>query len=186
MKHRTKKETLYTNNSDSLETEGSSRSPKREKSENNTTDGLLTRESLVNFIETNEVLNTNAFNSSGIKEGGDKFVESFWYWTRFSSYLSCLAMIIGIMSILTFAFKSNVVFVAMLGTLSSSVEAMIAVPQLYLNYQNKSTHGLSKLLIAMWIFGDCYKLSYYFGFDSPIQLKTCSMFQICIDFGILY
>ena len=52
----------------------------------------------------------------------------------------------------------------MLGTLSATIEALIALPQFYLNYSNKSVKGLSKVLIMMWLFGDVYKLSYYFGF----------------------
>ena len=63
-----------------------------------------------------------------------------------------------------------------MGTLSSLIEAMLGVPQFYLNYTRKNTQGLAPLLIGMWLFGDGYKLMYYYSYNSPMQLILCSVF----------
>ena len=36
------------------------------------------RENFKSFIETNQLLNTNTFNSTNMKDQADVFVESFW------------------------------------------------------------------------------------------------------------
>jgi len=40
-------------------------------------------------------------------------------------------------------------------------------------------------MILGWFFGDLYKMSYYSGNDSPIQLVLCAMFQCLTDMCIL-
>ena len=40
-------------------------------------------------------------------------------------------------------------------------------------------------LIAMWFFGDLYKMSYYQSTGSPLQLVLCSFFQCVTDCCIL-
>ena len=56
------------------------------------------------FIDSNQVLNINAFNGTSMQKEADVFVESFWYWNKFSSYLMSLFTIISILSILTYCF----------------------------------------------------------------------------------
>lgn len=41
------------------------------------------------------------------------------------------------------------------------------------------------MLIIMWLFGDLYKLSYYYTYKSPLPLILCTVFQICTDCLIL-
>ena len=59
---------------------------------------------LVKFIESNEILNTNAYNSTSIKEEADLFVEKFWYWKSFNSYLLALVVMTGSLIGLTYLF----------------------------------------------------------------------------------
>jgi len=70
----------------------------------------------------------NAFNGTSIGKEGDRFVESFWYWKRFSSYIKALALMIFILFILTDLFGENMTFIALMGTASSFIEALLGVP----------------------------------------------------------
>ena len=119
-------------------------------------------------LEKNEILTTTAFNSSNIKEVGDIMVESFWYWNSYTSYLQALIGVIVVLSLMTFTFHKNEVFVAMMGTVSSLIEALVGIPQFILNYRKKNVEGLAPMLIMMWLFGDFYKLTYYYSFNSPL------------------
>ena len=95
-----------------------------------------------------------------------------------------MIMTIALMA-LTCTFQGTKYFAGILGILSSFIEALLGLPQLLLNFQKKSTHGLAFLLIAMWTWGDFYKLMYYLSIDGPIQLICCSVFQISVDVGIM-
>jgi len=75
-----------------------------------------------------------------------------------------------------YAFQGSQLYLYLIGLLSSSVEALLAVPQFYLNFVRKNTKGLSLALIVMWCFGDMYKLNYYVFSDSPFPLIACSVF----------
>ena len=96
-----------------------------------------------------------------------------------------MGVMICVLTVSTIAFGNSPLYIGTLGTLSSMIEAMLGVPQLYLNWQRKNTEGLAPLLIAMWMFGDMYKLTYYYSNDSPIELIFCSIFQICTDCSIM-
>ena len=113
------------------------------------------------------MLNTNALNATNAK-GEDVFVESFWYYQNYTSYLKGIAILTLGMFVLTAVFQDSLVFVATMGSMSSLIEAMLGIPQFYLNYKKKNTEGLAPLLIMMWLFGDFYKLTYYYSYDSPL------------------
>ena len=65
-------------------------------------------------------------------------------------------------------FSDNALYGWMLGMASSAVEALLGVPQFWLNFQKKHTKGLAVILIMMWLFGDLYKLSYYSSSNAPL------------------
>lgn len=52
------------------------------------TDNLLSIQTnkIFDFAEKTSILNTNSMNSTAIHDK-DVFVESFWYWNQFSSYV---------------------------------------------------------------------------------------------------
>lgn len=85
-----------------------------------------------------------------------------------------------------YAFHGSLLYSYLLGTLSSGIEALLGVPQFYLNFARKNTTGLSTTLILMWCFGDFYKLNYYVFSSSPFPLIACSVFQVCTDSAILF
>ena len=130
---------------------------------------------LVDLIENNAAIKVNAFNSAD-QEEADQFVQRFWYWRNYSSYLLSFLIMTLLLTALTYAFEDTKYFAGILGALSSFIEALLGLPQLLLNFQKKSTHGLAFLLIAMWTWGDFYKLLYYISIEGPIQLICCSVF----------
>lgn len=71
-------------------------------------------------------------NTSGHKGGNmqavDPFVESFWYWNKFSSYLLCIAAMNAALFLTTYIGQENKAYVAILGTMSSGVEALLGTP----------------------------------------------------------
>jgi len=52
----------------------------------------------------------------------DRFVQSFWYWNKFSNYLLCLFVIVCIVSLVTALFKDDHMFILIIGVLSSGIE----------------------------------------------------------------
>lgn len=130
---------------------------------------------IVDLIENNAIIKVNAFNSAD-QEEADQFVQRFWYWRDYSSYLLAFFVMTSMLCILTYMCSNSKAYMVMLGILSSFIEALLGLPQLLLNYQKKSTHGLAFLLIAMWTWGDFYKFMYYISIDGPMQLICCSIF----------
>lgn len=51
-------------------------------------------------------------------------------------------------------------------------------PQFLRNYKNKSTHGMSFLMVIMWMIGDVYKTTYFLLRSSPMQFWICGMLQV--------
>ena len=66
-------------------------------------------------------------NSTTIHEKDD-FVESFWYWNSFSSYVMALVSMIIVLCTLSYFCGDSPLYVGTLGTLSSLIEAMLGVP----------------------------------------------------------
>lgn len=130
---------------------------------------------IMDMIENAPIVKVNAFNGAD-QEEADQFVQSFWYWRDYSSYLLAFFVMTAILTVFTFICKDSKGYQIFLGVMSSLIEALLGLPQLSLNYQKKSTHGLAFLLIAMWTWGDFYKFIYYISIEGPAQLITCSIF----------
>lgn len=88
---------------------------------------VIPAQKIENIIDENEVLNLTPFNATSTKDA-DIFVESFWYWKKFTTYLIAFAIMIGVLTVLTFLFEKSEFFVALLGTASSMIEALLGMP----------------------------------------------------------
>ncbi|XP_023830778.1 solute carrier family 66 member 2 isoform X3 [Salvelinus sp. IW2-2015] len=66
----------------------------------------------------------------------------FWSWSRFVDYLQCVLAFTLLAAYVTYLLLDSSVFVESLGFLAVFTEAMLGTPQLYCNYQNKSTEGM--------------------------------------------
>uniref|UniRef100_A0A8C7W5B4 Solute carrier family 66 member 2 n=1 Tax=Oncorhynchus mykiss TaxID=8022 RepID=A0A8C7W5B4_ONCMY len=73
-----------------------------------------------------------------------------------------------------------------LGFLAVFAEAMLGTPQLYCNYQNKSTEGMSIKRVMMWTSGDTFKTGYFLLTEAPVQFWTCGLLQVGVDITILF
>lgn len=66
----------------------------------------------------------------------------FWSWSRFEDYLQCVLAFTVVAAYITYLLLDSALFVETLGFLAVFTEAMLGTPQLYCNYQNKSTEGM--------------------------------------------
>uniref|UniRef100_A0A671NVA1 Solute carrier family 66 member 2 n=1 Tax=Sinocyclocheilus anshuiensis TaxID=1608454 RepID=A0A671NVA1_9TELE len=70
----------------------------------------------------------------------------FWSWSHFVDYLQCVLVFTVLAVYVTYLLLDSVLFVESLGFLAVFTEAMLGTPQLYCNYQNKSTEGMRFVL----------------------------------------
>jgi len=117
-----------------------------------------------------------------IKENLD--IRYFWQWTDFTSYIECLATFTVFSGLLMYLLIDVSVFVETVGFLSVFIEALLGAPQLIKNHKNKSTAGMSKLMVFLWTFGDVFKTTYFLVRRAPIQFWICGLLQVSIDLFI--
>ncbi|XP_018322432.1 PQ-loop repeat-containing protein 1 isoform X2 [Agrilus planipennis] len=110
----------------------------------------------------------------------------FWNWSDFQSYVDCMLVFTIITSILMYVLIRWIYFVEMVGFLAVFTEAMLGTPQLIKNYQNKSTEGMSILMVVMWTCGDIFKTLYFLFRDAPLQFWVCGSIQVVVDVLILF
>ncbi|XP_007253120.1 solute carrier family 66 member 2 isoform X2 [Astyanax mexicanus] len=109
----------------------------------------------------------------------------FWVWSRFVDYLQCVFAFTLVAAYLTYLLLDSVLFVELLGFLAVFTEAMLGTPQLYCNYQNKSTEGMSIKMVLMWTSGDTFKTGYFLLTQAPMQFWICGFLQVCVDMAIM-
>jgi len=129
-------------------------------------------------------------NSKQIIRGKDKLFldferKYFWKWTDFRSYVEFIAAFTLTASLLTYIFLDNTYYVEILGFTSLLIEAMLGTPQFYDNYLYKSTYGMSKTMVFLWLLGDSFKTFYFILRNSPLQFSVCGSLQIAVDLAIL-
>ncbi|XP_059365986.1 solute carrier family 66 member 2-like isoform X2 [Carassius carassius] len=110
----------------------------------------------------------------------------FWSWSHFVDYLQCVLAFTVLAAYVTYLLLDSVLFVESLGFLAVFTEAMLGTPQLYCNYQNKSTEGMSIKMVLMWTSGDTFKTGYFLLTQAPMQFWICGLLQVCVDFAILF
>uniref|UniRef100_A0A3B5LKK5 Si:dkey-246g23.2 n=1 Tax=Xiphophorus couchianus TaxID=32473 RepID=A0A3B5LKK5_9TELE len=72
----------------------------------------------------------------------DLDVRYFWKWSAFEDYLLFCLGFAALCAVLTLLLLDSAVFVEALGSLAVTFEAMLAVPQLLQNLQNRCTRGM--------------------------------------------
>uniref|UniRef100_A0A3B5LC51 Solute carrier family 66 member 2 n=1 Tax=Xiphophorus couchianus TaxID=32473 RepID=A0A3B5LC51_9TELE len=111
-------------------------------------------------------------------------VRYFWKWSAFEDYLLFCLGFAALCAVLTLLLLDSAVFVEALGSLAVTFEAMLAVPQLLQNLQNRCTRGMVKMVL-LWTVGDAFKTAYFVMNDSPAQFWVCGSVQILLDAAIL-
>ncbi|CAF3034263.1 unnamed protein product [Rotaria socialis] len=112
-------------------------------------------------------------------------VTYFWRWTTFSSYLQFLFIFTVILSIITWLFRYNLVYIETIGLLAVFCEALLGVPQFLRNFRLKSTEGMSVKMVILWTSGDIFKTIYFIVRNAPKQFWLCGILQISIDIAII-
>ncbi|XP_069476746.1 solute carrier family 66 member 2 isoform X2 [Ambystoma mexicanum] len=112
-------------------------------------------------------------------------MKSFWHWSRFTDYLQCVLSFTLVTGYITYLSLDSVLFVETLGFLAVFTEAMLGTPQLYHNYQNRSTEGMSIKMVLMWTSGDTFKTAYFILNQAPFQFSVCGLLQVFVDIAIL-
>ncbi|XP_071224172.1 solute carrier family 66 member 2-like isoform X1 [Salvelinus alpinus] len=110
----------------------------------------------------------------------------FWSWSRFVDYMQCVVAFTLLVAYITYLLLDSSLFVETLGFLAVFAEAMLGTPQLYCNYQNKSTEGMSIKMVMMWTSGDTFKTGYFLLTEAPVQFWTCGLLQVGVDITILF
>ncbi|KAM9824351.1 solute carrier family 66 member 2 isoform 2-T2 [Neosynchiropus ocellatus] len=110
----------------------------------------------------------------------------FWSWSHFLDYVQCVVAFTLVAAYITYVLLDSAVFVETLGFLAVFTEAMLGTPQLYCNYQNKSTEGMSIKMVLMWTSGDTFKTGYFLLTQAPVQFWTCGLLQVVVDITILF
>ncbi|GAA5993241.1 hypothetical protein JCM5350_007294 [Sporobolomyces pararoseus] len=121
-------------------------------------------------------------NEMSKRKGKKRRPGNFWQWENFSAYLEFSALLI-LMHCVMFLFLHKVKFyIELLGFVALGLEATLPIPQLLVNYENKSTAGFRSTVLAGWFLGDLFKTCYYFATaDNGIAFKTCAVFQLSVD-----
>lgn len=109
----------------------------------------------------------------------------FWRWSSFEDYLLFCFGLTVLCAVVTLLLLDSAVFVEALGSLAVMFEAMLGVPQLLQNLQNRSTKGMSVKMVLLWMAGDVFKTTYFVMNESPAQFWACGSVQILVDVAIL-
>ncbi|KAM6453572.1 solute carrier family 66 member 2 isoform 1-T1 [Liasis olivaceus] len=112
-------------------------------------------------------------------------LNSFWHWNKFADYVQCVLAFTGVTGYITYLSLDSSIFVETLGFLAVFIEAMVGIPQLYRNYQNRSTEGMSVKMVLMWTSGDTFKTVYFLLNQAPFQFSVCGLLQVFVDMAIL-
>lgn len=114
-------------------------------------------------------------------------LKQFWNWPFFYDYFFFVALIAVLISFLSnFIGYDNKLYIFTLGVITSMIEALLDIPQIYELYISKNPHTISYLLIFGWLCGDIFKVYYYCSRNTPIQLIVCAIFQLSTDFIVVY
>lgn len=112
-------------------------------------------------------------------------LEDFWKWTDYADYLLFTASFTIVFGLFTWLMINVSLYVEGLGFAAVFIEAVQAVPQWYRNHTNKSTQGMSVLMVASMMCGDTFKTGYFLARSAPFQFAFCGSLQVCIDVAIM-
>ncbi|KAI0044508.1 hypothetical protein FA95DRAFT_1522716 [Auriscalpium vulgare] len=111
---------------------------------------------------------------------------SFWQWPTYSQHIEFLAGYIVCLTILVLIFGRWNFFVSVLGFAALGLESTLPIPQLISNYKRKTLYGFRASTLIGWVGGDSFKLVYFFMQGSPLQFQVCAVFQLSVDFAIVF
>lgn len=112
--------------------------------------------------------------------------KNFWNWDNLFSFLFSSVLLGIIIGLFCIAFGiHNKIFLETLGYISTAIDVLLGLPQIYTNYKLKNSQSLSTLMIASFLFGDSFRTYYYIITKSPFQFLLCGILQISINIIIM-
>lgn len=126
------------------------------------------------------------FSEKNIYSKKDSIMKDFWDWDKETNYFLFITTFILFFLGLSFNIgMENKIYVNFLGSVSSFLEAIMPCAQILKMYQDKSSKNFSHVLILSWVFGDSFKVYYYFITKVPIQMLLSAIMQVVFDFVII-
>lgn len=110
----------------------------------------------------------------------------FWQWTSYGAYCEFLIGAAAVLALGQLIFGGMEWYVTLIGMMSLGLESTLPIPQALSNYRQRSLKGFRPTVLISWVVGDILKLGYVVATNAPWQFKACAVFQISIDFVILY
>nr|OQO22849.1 hypothetical protein B0A51_09439 [Rachicladosporium sp. CCFEE 5018] len=116
---------------------------------------------------------------------------NFWQWRARKPYWHFLLGYTGVLVALQVLVGPGPFYTALQGYVALSVEATLPLPQIWENHRSKSCRGFRLSVLANWIVGDAFKMTYFFlagGTKVPWAFKLCGLFQAVCDayLGVQY
>ena len=115
---------------------------------------------------------------------------NFWQWRSRRPYWMSLIYFAGALSVLQFFVGGFPLYVNILGYGGLTVEAILPIPQILKNHQNKSCKGFRLSVLGNWLLGDVFKMTFFFLSPTyiPWAFKLCGLFQWACDIylGVQY
>lgn len=127
------------------------------------------------------VVRVNRVKGKDEKALADLNIKEFWHWTYFVDYLQFMVIFWILVAFVTYMFLHSATYFSILGYLALGTESLLATPQLWKNYQNKSTTGMSIFMVMGWLIGDIFKTGYFIFLNQPFQFIICGSIQVSID-----
>ncbi|KAK3068892.1 hypothetical protein LTR53_013191 [Teratosphaeriaceae sp. CCFEE 6253] len=127
-----------------------------------------------------------------LKEGGQTANRpfNFWLWRSRKPYWQFLVYYTAALAILQYAIGTSTSYVALQGYVALGVEAILPIPQIIENRRIKSSKGFRLSVLANWLVGDVFKMTYFFLSEGgiPWAFKLCGLFQASCDcyLGVQY
>lgn len=128
----------------------------------------------VDFAEKNEERNKESIFSD------------FWDWDNHVNYfITTLGFVLFLIGITFHLGFENKIYVNLLGSVSSILEAVMPCAQIVKLYNVKSAKSLSYVLVLSWVLGDSFKVYYYIITKVPIQMLISAIMQVLFELFII-
>ena len=114
-------------------------------------------------------------------------IKNFWRWDNLFSFLFSSVILGVVIGLVCLAFGiHNKIFLETLGYISTAIDVLLGLPQIFTNYKLKSSSSLSTLMIISFLLGDSFRTYYYIVTKSPIQFLICGILQIAINLILMF
>lgn len=114
----------------------------------------------------------------------------FWQWRSRKPYWQFLAYYAATLTLLQYVVGASPIYIALQGYVALGVEAVLPIPQVLENSRSRSCQGFRLSVLANWLIGDVFKMTYFFLSDGgiPWAFKLCGLFQAACDcyLGVQY